>query len=243
MNSAIGTLLEHIGSSAEVPTEAELSKITYDGRTIMTADSDGVAKIQQDLKVNRWIYCGIHNTSSSDNGFYCYGGVNISANSDFTKRCKLLYDGSKLRAQLFEGSTADKSVELVSRTSSQTITHDTNIIGEYEIGTFCEATGEIYDGYEQIGDIDCICKVQTAKDMNNRIVGVICGENCFASHGDVRMKVLKDNYAVGDILAPAEKGYGKKATETDLMYMMMHAVPRAKITSVISDDVVAVFII
>ena len=35
---------------------------------------------------------------------------------------------------------------------SQTITHTTNVSGE--IGTFCEATGEIYDGYDKIDNTD-----------------------------------------------------------------------------------------
>jgi hypothetical protein len=106
----------------------------------------------------------------------------------------------------------------------------TNIIGD--IGTFCEATGEIYDGYEKIGQTDCICKVKQSTTLNKKIVGIITSEKDFASHGDVLVKVNSlDGLEIGDILCPDDKGYGKKASETDLMYMMLHAIPRPKITS------------
>ena len=113
---------------------------------------------------------------------------------------------------------------------SQTITHESNVIGE--LGTFCEATGNIYDGYDNISNTDCICNVQTATTLNKKIVGIICSEDEFASHGDVYVKVNDINgLEIGDILCPDENGYGKKASETDLMYMMLHAIPRPKITS------------
>ena len=92
-------------------------------------------------------------------------------------------------------------------------------------------TGEIYDGYEKVSNTNCICKVKQSSSLNSKIVGIICSEDKFASHGDVLVKVVPDTYELGDILCPDDKGYGKKASETDLMYMMLHAIPRPKITS------------
>ena len=112
---------------------------------------------------------------------------------------------------------------------SQTITHKTNVTGE--IGTFCESTGEIYSGYEKIKDTDCICSVKQTDSLNKKVVGIICSEDKFASHGDCLVKVVEDTYEIGDILCPDENGYGRKATDEELMFMMLHAIPRPKITS------------
>ena len=114
--------------------------------------------------------------------------------------------------------------------SNETVTHTTNVVGE--IGTFCESTGDIYDGYEHVSHTDCICKVRTSTSLNKRIVGIICSEDEFASHGDVYVRVNDINgLEVGDILCPDENGYGKKADEAELMLMVLHAIPRPKITS------------
>ena len=113
---------------------------------------------------------------------------------------------------------------------SQTITHYTNVSGE--IGTFCEATGEIYDGYEKIDNTDCICKVRTASALSSIIVGIITRDNEFASHGDALVKVVPGSYKIGDILAPAENGYGRKATNEELQFMMLNSLPMVKITSI-----------
>jgi hypothetical protein len=115
---------------------------------------------------------------------------------------------------------------------SQTVTHRTNLTGE--LGAFCQANGNIYDGYERVTNVDCICAVEQANNLNKKIVGIICSEDEFASHGDVLVKINKDSLnelEIGDILAPDANGYGKKASETDLMFMMLHAIPRPKITS------------
>ena len=54
----------------------------------------------------------------------------------------------------------------------------------------------------------------------------------FASHGDFLVKVNStDGLEIGDILAPDENGYGRKATEDELIFMMMYAIPRPKITA------------
>ena len=113
---------------------------------------------------------------------------------------------------------------------SRTITHLTNLSGE--VGTFCEATGEIYDGYEKIDNTDCICKVRTASSLSSKVVGIITGEKSFASHGDALVKVIPGSYNIGDILAPAENGYGRKATSDELQFMVLNSVPMVKITSI-----------
>ena len=112
---------------------------------------------------------------------------------------------------------------------SQTITHKTNVSGE--IGTFCEATGEIYDGYKKIKNTDCICAVKQTDSLNPRIVGIICDIDEFASHGDVLVKIAPGTYEIGDILCPDENGYGRKASEDEEIFMMMKAIPRPKITA------------
>ena len=113
---------------------------------------------------------------------------------------------------------------------SQTVVHKTNVTGE--LGTFCEANGNIYDDYEKITNTDCICAVQQSTTLNKKIVGIICSDDEFASHGDVLVRV-PDGFSgeIGDILCPDDNGYGKVATEADLMFMMLHAIPRPKITS------------
>ena len=113
---------------------------------------------------------------------------------------------------------------------SQTITHHTNVSGE--IGTFCEATGEIYDGYAKIDNTDCICKVRSASALSSIVVGIITKDNEFASHGDALVKVVPGSYNIGDILAPAENGYGRKATNEELQFMMLNSIPMVKITSI-----------
>jgi hypothetical protein len=131
----------------------------------------------------------------------------------------------------------------ITQNSSQTITHKTNLIGE--LGTFCESTGKIYNGYNTIANTDCICQVQQSKSLNKKIIGIITANDEFASHGDVLVKIAPGEYEIGDILCPDENGYGRKATESDLMFMMLHAIPRPKITSLESpyEGCVACFLI
>ena len=126
---------------------------------------------------------------------------------------------------------------------SQTVTHRTNITGE--IGTFCETNGGIYDGYDKIGETDCICQVIQSTTLNSKIVGIITSENEFASHGDVLVKVVPGTYKLGDILVPDITGKARVATETELQYMMLHAIPRPKITSLDTkiESTVACFIV
>ena len=111
---------------------------------------------------------------------------------------------------------------------------------------FCESTGKIYDGYKEIKETDCICQVKQSKTLNKKIIGIITSETQFASHGDVLVRVNDiSDCAVGDILCPDENGYGKVASDEDLMFMMLHAIPRPKITSLNTgiDSMVACFIV
>ena len=127
---------------------------------------------------------------------------------------------------------------------SQTITHVSNVVGE--LGTFCETTGTIYDGYDKISNTDCICAVKQATLLNKKIVGIITNEDEFASHGDVLVKIAPGTVAeIGDILCPDENGYGRVATEDELIFMMMYAIPRPKITCLDTgiDGYVACFIV
>ena len=66
----------------------------------------------------------------------------------------------------------------------------------------------------------------------------------FASHGDVLVRVIPGTYEIGDILAPAENGYGKLASDEDFSFMLRYNIPRVKITSIETgiENVVAGFI-
>ena len=129
-------------------------------------------------------------------------------------------------------------------TGNQTILHNTDEI-DGEIGTFCETNGGIYTGYDEIAETDCICQVQQSNTLNPKIVGIITDRNQFASHGDVLVKIVPGTYHLGDILCPDITGKARKATETELQYMMLHAIPRAKITSLDTkiEGTVACFIV
>ena len=147
--------------------------------------------------------------------------------------CSYAYDTIEridIRAHTERISVRDYINTYVKTTTNTTITHHTNVIGE--LGTFCETTGEIYDGYENVSNTNCICKVKQSNSLNSKIVGIICSEDKFASHGDVLVKVVPDTYELGDILCPDENGYGRKASEVDVMFMMLHSIPRPKITSI-----------
>ena len=137
---------------------------------------------------------------------------------------------------------------------SQTITHATNVTGE--IGTFCETTGDIYTGYGTVtdssgnvhtntGPTDCICQVAQTNELSSRVVGIICGTDKFASHGDVLVKVVPGEYNLGDILAPDTSGYARIATNEEKMFMMLNAIPRPKITGLETnmDNMVACFLL
>jgi hypothetical protein len=111
-----------------------------------------------------------------------------------------------------------------------TITHKTEVTQPH-IGRFCETTGGIYN--TNVGPTDCICKVQLATTLTRQTVGIICGDDKFASHGDVLVYCDDGQFTVGDILVPTSTG-ARVATEEEKLFMMLNAIPRAKITSVIT---------
>ena len=146
--------------------------------------------------------------------------------SDIATKLDVILTGLKTNATVTQ-RLVDNALGL--GTNSMTITHVTNLTGE--IGTFCETTGDVYDGYDNISSTNCICCVKQATGLSPKVVGIITSHNEFATHGDVLVKVVDDNYALGDILTVAPDGRGKKAQSQDKMFMMINAIPRAKVTS------------
>ena len=128
---------------------------------------------------------------------------------------------------------------------SQTITHKTEYVGEIELGKFCESTGEIYymeSRRSNSGEIiewnpyeDCITKIKQSEGLNKNILGVIThisDSHCrFATHGDVLVKVINSQYALGDIIIPTTGGFGKKATEQELITCSSQCIPKLKVVS------------
>ena len=177
------------------------------------------------------------------------GNLRIANDKESAKRAYIRMTGTEVNIMTF----SSEGVVINKQAGSQTITHETNVLGltmdglyrNAEIGTFCETNGGIYDGYEKIDSTDCICQVIQSSTLNAKIVGVITSENQFASHGDVLMKVVPGTYKLGDILAPDITGRARVATETELQYMMLHAIPRPKITSLATgiENTVACFIV
>ena len=172
-----------------------------------------------------WISVASSGMSILGNVNFGFGIVSISEPPNGTHKIKGAIDFSAGTVTFSSNVNFTGSVSGI----NETITHHTNVSGE--IGTFCETNGGIYDGYEKIGSTDCICQVIQSSTLNAKIVGVITSENQFASHGDVLMKVVPGTYKLGDILAPDITGRARVATETELQYMMLHAIPRPKITS------------
>ena len=84
---------------------------------------------------------------------------------------------------------------------------------------------------------NCICKIKRANSINKNIVGVLTSVNPvkFATHGDVLIKVISDTYSLGDVLIPTIDGYAKKATSGEMYDALFMMIPRAKITSLVTD--------
>ena len=169
------------------------------------------------------VIAGTANQNYDDIAIRCYGAMTLKSPSSDVNYVNIMSSTNGL--YLMGPAGKEKSISW-----SQTITHSTNVSGE--IGTFCEATGEIYDGYDTIDNTDCICKVRSASVLSNKVVGIITKDNEFASHGDALVKVVPGSYNIGDILAPAENGYGRKATNEELQFMMLNSLPMVKITSI-----------
>ena len=192
----------------------------YDLRLMGTPGLLTVQGANLDVDLN--LRCGNSTYRHYQTALTTYGAITMYAPDSNTSLTMMCVNGA-LYAQNSKGRDATLWG------GSQTITHKTNVSGE--IGTFCEATGEIYDGYEKIKNTDCICAVKQTTVLNPRIVGIICDIDEFASHGDVLVKVAPGTYEIGDILSPDENGYGRKASEDEEIFMMMKAIPRPKITA------------
>ena len=176
------------------------------------------------------IYLQYLKSTNMSKGIISIAGLQISSESGSTNQTlKILGDVNV--------------VGKLTSNNSTTITHKTNVQGE--IGTFCETNGGIYDKYDEITETDCICQVVQSNTLNSRIVGIITDKDQFASHGDVLVKIVPGTYHLGDILCPDITGKARIATETELQYMMLHAIPRPKITSLDTkiEGTVACFIV
>lgn len=232
------------GNSVKLEPESD-PNMTYtyntnnEGKYIMTFNlSDMLSQAQpvnvifKKLTVDGTLTCNnalevmYEGAAPSTSVFTINGALNMIDTSHDDLRLKLEWDKD---VGLYANVMGETISSQVIAFGSQTITHKTNISGE--VGTFCESIGEIYNGYKKITNTDCICQVKQSKELNKRIVGIIISETQFASHGDVLVKVSLGEFEVGDILCPDENGYGKKATDEELMFMMLHAIPRPKITS------------
>ena len=244
--SIIKSLVDHTGDDTSIIPDGSVpildvsGNLTVAGNTTIWSDVE-VSKsltVNSDGFFNR-VFARKKTSSPGDIVLTLNGALDWHDASNDNARLKLEWHKNYgLRAH----NIANGGTQVIAF-GSQTITHQTNCDGE--IGTFCETNGEIYDGYEKITETDCICQVVQSTTLNPKIVGVITGENQFASHGDVLMKVVPGTYHLGDILCPDITGLARIASETELQYMMLHAIPRPKITSLNTgiDGTVATFLI
>lgn len=234
----------------EIPelTSTNLSTEQISSSTITSTDItvSNDLHVNTDLHVSSTAYLNISEIgdksgTSDQNAIHLYGSLCVYDQTG-GDRYKVYLSKGKLVAAYVKNGTWGLTTTLAS--PSQTITHTTEIVGESTTGTFCEATGDIYERPDSIAPTDCICKVKISTDLNKRVIGIICGENLFASHGDVLVKVIPDeSYEIGDILKPSTNGFGVKASTEDMQFMMLHAIPRAKITSIIDANTVAAFLV
>ena len=227
---------------ANVVNATELTGSLRASTCTITQDAtiNGDLTVKSDLTANKCITCGKNNTYHYSPAVHCKGTIRLHHPEDNTYIDIMAANKNSLYMQNSEG----KGKTFASL--STTITHITDIIGDIEIGTFCEAAGTMYDGYEKISNTDCICAVKQATLLNKRIVGIVINKDEFASHGDVLVKIEPGTVAeIGYILCPNERGYGRVATEDELIFMMMYAIPRPKITCLDTgiDGYVACFLV
>jgi hypothetical protein len=136
--------------------------------------------------------------------------------------------------------------------SSQTITHKTDIIGfdKSQIGTFCETTGQVADVYgaNYIPTLDratdAIVKVRQSACISRKILGIITSADKFASHGDAVARVVDGSYELGDLIIPDASGLCRKASEEEALFLCINGCPKVRITAKIADnaEIVAEFI-
>ena len=221
-----------INNTTKITGDLYVNGVKIDG----SGGGGTITEINNDLTINGVL--------SLNGTFYVNSGIetpNLYLTSDGRAPLELYHEDGRL--MIYDQKTA-KTHTLYD--INETITHQTDKITEpFEIGTFCETNGGIYTGYDKIDTTDCICQVQQSNTLNPRIVGIITSPNQFASHGDVLVKIVPGTYHLGDILCPDITGKARKATDTELQYMMLHAIPRPKITSLDTkiEGTVACFIV
>lgn len=230
-------------TSTNISTE-QISANTITSTAITVSNN---LNVNTDLHVSSTAYSNVSEIgdkagTSDQNALHLYGSLCVYDQTG-GDRYKVYLSKGKLVAAYVKNGTWGLTTTLAS--PSQTITHLTEIIEPYTIGTFCETTGELANDLSSITPTDCICKVKQSSGLNKNILGIICGDKTFATHGDVLVKVDSSEtaYEVGDILKPGPNQLCIKATEEDIMFMVLHAIPRVKITSVIDKDTVAGFMI
>lgn len=234
-----GVKIEGGGGTVEIPSTIDkdltLAKnLTLNGKLIMKNygidwDQVGFTASGPCLLIHTEDYCNIN------------GELRVSSGANITGTLKVSNDATLNKNLTVAGKLTVNGTEI---TGNQTILHKTDVISG-EIGTFCETNGGIYKGYDKIDTTDCICQVQQSTTLNTKIVGIITSSDHFASHGDVLVKIVPGTYHLGDILCPDISGKARKATDTELQYMMLHAIPRPKITSLDTkiEGTVACFIV
>ena len=176
---------------------------------------------------------------------------------DFAGRSaySVLYGSSKTEHSIHGNLTVYGTV---TDNASKTITHYTQYEGELQLGCFVESTGSIYRDttLKQSPYENCVSIVRQATTPNKNIIGVCteilndeiidnygnlikpAGKYCkFASHGDCLIKCISATYTLGYILIPTVKGYAKKGLQNEIVDAMINMIPRAKITSVKTEDI------
>jgi hypothetical protein len=117
-----------------------------------------------------------------------------------------------------------------------TILHNTTVESG-EIGRFCDCSGDIYDYPRGVGITDCIATIRAATSLTPKLLGIITGEERFASHGDVLVRVDTTDddgasiaYELGDLLVPTFTG-ARKATNDEKMFIALNGLPRVRVVS------------
>lgn len=163
------------------------------------------------------------------------GYVKYETLSDYVKITDL-----STKADSVHTHTLSDITDYTPPSTSQTITHqtgsnDTSLM----VGTFCETDGTIYDKFkDNVQQTDCICNIRTASDINKYVIGIVSKLDppTFATHGDCLIKVIDDEYSLGDIIVPTTNGFGKKATDDDIVKCVLYGIPRCKVISLETGD-------
>jgi hypothetical protein len=229
-------------SCSIVTTNSSASSIinTTPGNIFLQSSTSSYLEVSQGYikEQSRFIYM---NSLSSDGAINVMltlstSGIKLGYNTDTMFTCVPRGANSKYDLTVYGNIVAD-NVQ-----SSMTITHETDV-SDYNIGRFCESTGLIYSGYEEVnvkdcptkgpgvGITDCITGIKLATTLTTKILGIMTTETQFASHGDVLVKVIDGEYHLGDLLVPTENG-ARVATEEEKMFIMLNGLPRVRVMSI-----------